>query len=86
MECEGIVHVCAGEKLVVGRGGVGEGPVGSHSCEVVATLMHLVGIQGHPFSARLLACEKVVSLPTTSLTNKLSCLLLAFILVSYVPL
>lgn len=35
MECEGIVHVCAGEKLVVGRGGVGEGPVGSHSCEVV---------------------------------------------------
>ena len=42
--------MCAGEKLVVGRGGVGERPVGSHSCEVVATLMHLVSIQGHPFS------------------------------------
>lgn len=64
MKCEGVVHVCAGEKLVVGRGGVGEGSVGSHSCEVVATLMHLVAIHGHPFSLQgLLACENVVSCP-----------------------
>lgn len=62
MKCEGVVHVCAGEKLVVGRGGVGEGPVGSHSCEVVATLMHLVGIQGHPFSLQGSLLVRMLSL------------------------